>query len=99
MTTQEMTRQELDDAVFSAMQEALSNAPIGISARAKVNMASELTAEAMRLLDMHAKVSAPPKAKVKAKRKPRTPKATKDERTAPLPHIPPAAQTTFGTAQ
>lgn len=91
--TQEMSRTELDDAVFSAMQEALSNAPLGISARQKVNMASELTAEALRIIDTMNKHSLPPLKKARKARKPRT--------SSPAPTTPPDAATPspFGGAR
>lgn len=86
-----MEVKELDDALFAALQEALSNSGIPITARAKVRIADELCAEGMRLITAQLKreQAASGATTPKKLRKPRGPNKPKGSGTQPdLPGVP-----------
>jgi hypothetical protein len=73
-----MTKIELDDALYGAMTDALSNSGIPIASRAKARIAGELTAEALRMVMAQMKADgtvATPPGKIKRTRGPNKPKA------------------------
>jgi hypothetical protein len=90
-----MDRKDIDDALYGAMMEALSNSGLPITARAKARIADELTAEGVRLVLTQMKVEGAPATKAKtAKPRGRPRKAPAAQPDLPgIPMTPPDATT------